>query len=255
MLTSVFAFFRFRGFSVSVCGRQHIFKPVSVQAMWWVQRELLLSVKQVSFLTRRACSGERKERKKRNPLVDLRDIEAGAQTSALRLGRPGNRHESPNDPFVGCKRRRRGRPRKRRREEPPNERRKEDHVGRVDRLIGQALPSIGTARQRGERPNLLAVTMHFRFWFLSLFLCLSLSRGAKSASYRPAHANRSPSHYIYGRIEFPIELPRRLRRPHSSTALALGIPLRGNYRSSHWLPLPESPGIEKVFILFFQNFF
>lgn len=24
----------FRGFSVSVCGRQHIFKPVSVQAMW-----------------------------------------------------------------------------------------------------------------------------------------------------------------------------------------------------------------------------
>ena len=28
-----------RGFSVSVCGRQHIFKPVSVQAMWWVLAE------------------------------------------------------------------------------------------------------------------------------------------------------------------------------------------------------------------------
>ena len=26
-----------RGFSVSVCGSQHIFKPVSVQAMWWVE--------------------------------------------------------------------------------------------------------------------------------------------------------------------------------------------------------------------------
>lgn len=30
-------FLFFRGFSVSVCGRHHIFKPVSVQAMWWVK--------------------------------------------------------------------------------------------------------------------------------------------------------------------------------------------------------------------------
>ena len=32
----IFLFLFISGFSVSVCGRQHIFKPVSVQAMWWV---------------------------------------------------------------------------------------------------------------------------------------------------------------------------------------------------------------------------
>lgn len=36
------------GFSVSTAGRMHIFKPVSVQAMWyvrgWAQGEILLSI-------------------------------------------------------------------------------------------------------------------------------------------------------------------------------------------------------------------
>lgn len=33
------------GFSVSVCGQQHIFKPVSVQAMWWVLTKITTKYK------------------------------------------------------------------------------------------------------------------------------------------------------------------------------------------------------------------